>query len=112
MCTVPDEAQLRAAESRLRDLIRRTPVIELTEPDLADLGVGGRVVLKLELLQHAGVFKARGALNSLLSLPVPRAGVVAASGGNHGAAIAWAAKIPTLGAVEVRPVIEFEMPGA
>ena len=93
MCTVPDEAQLRAAESRLRDLIRRTPVIELTEPDLADLGVGGRVVLKLELLQHAGVFKARGALNSLLSLPVPQAGVVAASGGNHGAAIAWASQL-------------------
>jgi threonine dehydratase len=48
-------------------------------------------VLKLELLQHVGVFKARGALNTLLSADVPPGGVVAASGGNHGAAVAWAA---------------------
>jgi threonine dehydratase len=48
-------------------------------------------VLKLELFQHTGSFKARGALNVLLSRPVPADGVVAASGGNHGAAVAWAA---------------------
>jgi threonine dehydratase len=47
--------------------------------------------LKLELLQHAGSFKARGAFNTLLSVPVGEAGVAAASGGNHGAAVAYAA---------------------
>jgi threonine dehydratase len=48
-------------------------------------------VLKLEYMQHTGTFKARGAFNSLLSLPVPEAGVITASGGNHGAAVAYAA---------------------
>jgi threonine dehydratase len=50
------------------------------------------VSLKLELLQHAGSFKPRGAFNALLSQPIPKAGVAAASGGNHGAAVAYAAK--------------------
>ena len=50
------------------------------------------VVLKLELLQHSGSFKARGAFANMLLRPVPAAGVVAASGGNHGAAVAYAAK--------------------
>jgi threonine dehydratase len=69
--------------------IRRTPVIEV---DGADFGVAGKtLVLKLELLQHAGSFKARGAFTNLLTRKVPRAGVVAASGGNHGAAVAFAA---------------------
>jgi threonine dehydratase len=85
---VPSEAELRAAEARLRGVVRRTPVLELTE---GELDVPGRIVLKLELQQHVGVFKARGALNTLLSLSAPPAGVVAASGGNHGAAVAWAA---------------------
>lgn len=58
-----------------------------------ELGVAGRVLLKLELTQHTGSFKARGALNSVLTLPEGTAGVVAASGGNHGAALAWAASI-------------------
>jgi threonine dehydratase len=75
--------------------IRRTPVVEV---DGSDFGVPiGRMTLKLELLQHAGSFKARGAFNNLLSRPVPAAGVVAASGGNHGAAVAFAAmkrKVP------------------
>ena len=53
------------------------------------------LVLKLELLQHAGSFKPRGAFTNLLTRHVPAAGVVAASGGNHGAAVAYAAK--TLG---------------
>jgi threonine dehydratase len=86
---VPDEAELKAAAERLRGRIRRTPVLEL---DAAEVGVEGRLVLKLELLQHVGVFKTRGALNTLLSADVPAAGVVAASGGNHGAAVAWAAR--------------------
>lgn len=85
---IPGREEVLAAGSRLRGLIRWTPVLELSGDEL---GVPGKVVLKLELLQHVGVFKARGALNTLLSVPVPDDGVVAASGGNHGAAVAWAA---------------------
>jgi threonine dehydratase len=50
-----------------------------------------RLVFKLEFLQHAGSFKTRGAFNHLLTRDIPSAGVVAASGGNHGAAVAYAA---------------------
>lgn len=85
---VPTHDDVLAAATRLHGQIRRTPVLELAG---TELGVPGRVVLKLELLQHVGVFKARGALNTLLSADVPSDGVVAASGGNHGAAVAWAA---------------------
>jgi threonine dehydratase len=67
----------------IRTHIRRTPVID----PVGD----GRCVLKLELLQHSGSFKARGAFANLLTRKVPRPGVVAASGGNHGAAVAYAA---------------------
>ena len=56
------------------------------------MGLGFPVTLKLELLQHAGSFKPRGAFNRLLSASVPAAGVIAASGGNHGAAVAYAAR--------------------
>lgn len=65
----------------IRSHVRHTPVIE------AD-----GLVLKLELLQHSGSFKARGAFANLLTRQVPPAGVVAASGGNHGAAVAFAAR--------------------
>jgi threonine dehydratase len=69
--------------------IRRTPIVDV---DAADFGVNAaRLVLKLEALQHAGSFKARGAFTHLLTRSVPAAGVVAASGGNHGAAVAYAA---------------------
>jgi threonine dehydratase len=69
--------------------IRRTPVIDL---DGADIGLPGRkLALKLELLQHSGSFKARGAFTNLMTRTLPAAGVVAASGGNHGAAVAYAA---------------------
>ena len=54
--------------------------------------LGYPVEMKLEQMQHTGSFKARGAFNTLLSSDVPKAGVVAASGGNHGAAAAYAAK--------------------
>jgi threonine dehydratase len=74
----------------IRPHIRRTPVIEV---DGADFGLDGiRIVLKLELLQHAGSFKIRGAFANLLTRDIPKAGVVAASGGNHGAAVAFAAR--------------------
>jgi threonine dehydratase len=73
----------------IRPHIRRPRVIEV---DGGDFGLGSiRVILKLELLQRAGSFKARGAFTNLLMREVPQAGVVAASGGNHGAAVAYAA---------------------
>jgi threonine dehydratase len=74
----------------IRPHIRRTPVVEVAG---ADFGLDGvSVILKLELLQHAGSFKPRGAFANLLMREVPPAGVVAASGGNHGAALAFAAR--------------------
>ena len=73
----------------IRPYIRRTPVVEV---EGSDFGVDGvTLVLKLELLQHSGSFKARGAFTNLLLREVPPAGVAAASGGNHGAAVAFAA---------------------
>jgi threonine dehydratase len=69
--------------------IRRTPVIEVDGTDI-DLA-GRKITLKLELMQHSGSFKARGAFTNLMTRNVPPAGVVAASGGNHGAAVAFAA---------------------
>lgn len=70
--------------------VRRTPVLQV-RPE--DFGLSGFTLqLKLEQLQHTGSFKARGAFASLLLRDVPAAGVVAASGGNHGAAVAYAAK--------------------
>jgi threonine dehydratase len=59
---------------------------------LGDLGIGTPVAMKLELLQHTGSFKPRGAFNRLLTAAFPLEGVVAASGGNHGAAVAYAAR--------------------
>lgn len=77
----------------IRPHIRRTPTLEV---DATDFGLdfdinGGSIILKLELMQHAGSFKTRGAFANLLTRDVPDAGVVAASGGNHGAAVAFAA---------------------
>jgi threonine dehydratase len=80
---------IRAAYGRIRPHIRRTPVIDL--PGGA-FGHANPVSLKLELFQHAGSFKPRGAFNTLATAEVPPAGVAAASGGNHGAAVAYAAR--------------------
>jgi threonine dehydratase len=77
---------VRAAAERISGRIRRTPVLELGELR------GASVVAKLELLQHTGSFKPRGAFNKLLSSEVPPAGVIAASGGNFGLAVAYAAR--------------------
>jgi len=75
---------------RIRPHIRRTPILEV---DAADFGLpSAPIALKLEFLQHAGSFKTRGAFASLLTRPVPKMGVVAASGGNHGLAVAFAAQ--------------------
>ncbi len=81
-------------ERLIRPYIRRTPVLAV---DLEDFGPAYEraprpVDLKLEFLQHSGSFKARGAFANLLTRKVPEAGVVAASGGNHGAAVAYAAR--------------------
>jgi threonine dehydratase len=85
-----DRQRIAAIHRLIRPHLRRTPVVEA---DAGDFGLGGsaRLVLKLELLQHAGSFKPRGAFANLLARPVPPAGVGAASGGNHGAAVAFAA---------------------
>ncbi len=81
------QAEITAADQRIGSHIRRTPVMQVDNlvPEIP-------VALKLEHLQHTGSFKARGAFNSLLVADVPKAGIVAASGGNHGAAVAYAAK--------------------
>jgi threonine dehydratase len=89
METAVNRETIAATYELIRPHVRRTPVIEV---DAADFALEGRpIVFKLELLQHTGSFKPRGALASLLSRPVPAAGVVAASGGNHGLAVAFAA---------------------
>jgi threonine dehydratase len=84
--------EIRGTYDTIRPYIRRTPVVQL---DLSELDPGGAelptVTLKLEQLQCAGSFKARGAFANLLLREVPPAGVVAASGGNHGVAVAYAA---------------------
>lgn len=78
-----------AAHQLIRPRVRRTPTVEA---DGADFGLSPmHLVFKLESLQHSGSFKARGAFTNLLTRAVPAAGVVAASGGNHGAAVAFAA---------------------
>ncbi|HCH65980.1 MAG: threonine dehydratase [Deltaproteobacteria bacterium] len=76
------------AHDRIRPHIRRTPVFD---PGPGSFGLSHPVHLKLELLQHTGSFKPRGAFYTLLTETVPEAGVVAASGGNHGIAVGHAA---------------------
>lgn len=78
-----------AAAARIAGHIRRTPVMTV---DGDAFGLSGDVVCKLDLLQATGSFKARGAMSLLTGVEVPAAGVVAASGGNFGLAIAWAAR--------------------
>jgi threonine dehydratase len=85
---IPQE-QIQAAARTISPYARRTPVIMLED---RAFGIDAQIFLKLESLQHAGSFKPRGAFNCILSLKVPDAGVIAASGGNHGAAVAFAAQ--------------------
>jgi threonine dehydratase len=87
MTVLPED--IRAAQARIASRVRRTPVLRLPP---GAFGHDGGVSFKLEFLQHAGSFKPRGAFNTLLSGAVPPAGVAAASGGNHGAAVAYAAR--------------------
>jgi len=83
------KSEIAAAYPLIAPHIRRTPVVEI---DGVDIRLDrAQVLLKLELLQHSGSFKVRGAFVNLAMREIPRAGVVAASGGNHGAAVAYAA---------------------
>lgn len=81
--------EVEAAWGLIRPHVRRTPVLELG-PD--SFGIAAPLALKLEALQVSGSFKGRGAFHKLLASTVPAAGIVAASGGNHGAAAAYAAR--------------------
>lgn len=81
-----DRQTVAAAAKRIAGYVRHTPVLR------CDLGSDSPVTLKLELLQHAGSFKPRGAFNRMLNASLPPSGVIAASGGNHGAAVAYAAR--------------------
>jgi threonine dehydratase len=84
------EPSIASVETLIRPYVRCTPVLAI---DRADFGLDpGPLVLKLEQLQHSGSFKVRGAFANLLLRLVPAAGVAAASGGNHGAAVAYAAR--------------------
>ena len=86
----PNRTTIAAAAHRIAPYLRHTPLLRL--PDGLP-GAGIPLILKLELLQVSGSFKPRGAFNRMLSVPaLPAAGVIAASGGNHGAAVAYAAR--------------------
>lgn len=92
MITLED---VRAAAERIGPHIRRTPILEATHMQRSPLPAGASLFFKLECLQVTGSFKARGAVNQLLSLPPDRlsGGIVTASGGNHGLAVARAAAL-------------------
>jgi threonine dehydratase len=87
--TQVNRERILTTEKVIRPHIRWTPILEA---DGRDFGLGAiSIIFKLELIQHSGSFKARGAFANLLLRQIPKAGVVAASGGNHGAAVAFAA---------------------
>ena len=87
--TAITRAEIATTEALIRPFIRRTPTIEFAA---ADFGLSGfRLTCKLEFLQRGGSFKVRGAFAHMLLRDIPSAGVVAASGGNHGVAVAFAA---------------------
>lgn len=100
---------IEAAAQRIAGHARITPVMRL---GTGAFGSDADISLKLECLQHAGSFKTRGAFNNLLSLEVPAAGVAAASGGNHGAAVAYAARArgvkATIFVPEISPLAKIE----
>ncbi len=85
---------IAAVERRIRPYVRRTPLLR-----------DGSLTFKLEGLQHAGSFKTRGAFANLLAREIPASGVVAASGGNHGAAVAYAAMVLGVPAVIFVPSV-------
>ena len=86
MAVTPDD--IRSAHARIRGRIRRTPILETASP----IGGAPPLSLKLECLQATGSFKARGAFHNLLTRSTSASGCATASGGNHGAAVAYAAQ--------------------
>src|SRR5262245_39241796 len=112
-----DRETIAATARRIAPHVRRTPVIDADSADFG-LELERPIALKLELLQHAGSFKTRGAFANLLLRDVPPAGVVAASGGNHGAAVAFAARqlqirarifVPTIASpAKLQPIRELD----
>lgn len=80
---------IEAAAGVIAPFVRRTPVLVVPG---SEIGVDATLVLKLEFLQHSGSFKARGATHFMATQDIAESGIVAASGGNHGAAVAWAAQ--------------------
>ncbi|HYE94435.1 MAG TPA: threonine/serine dehydratase [Terriglobales bacterium] len=84
-----DRARIEATHAVIRPHVRVTPIVEVSGEDFGLPAAS--LVFKLEQLQHSGSFKVRGAFANLLLRTIPEAGVVAASGGNHGAAVAYAA---------------------
>lgn len=83
----PDDIERAAAV--IGPLVRHTPTIEVPG---SEIGIDATLVLKLEYLQYSGSFKARGATHFVATQPIAAGGIVAASGGNHGAAVAWSAQ--------------------
>ncbi len=90
---VTNRAAIAEAHTRIASHVRHTPLLRLSG---SELGIASAVACKLELLQHTGSFKPRGAFNRLLRAGRSEAGVIAASGGNHGAAVAYAAQVLSL----------------
>src|SRR5206468_807232 len=82
-------ADIEAASKRIAGYVRTTPIVHL---EAGAWGLDAHLVLKLEQLQHTGSFKPRGAFNRILTHGVPPVGVIAASGGNHGVAVAYVAQ--------------------
>ncbi|TVR85267.1 MAG: pyridoxal-phosphate dependent enzyme, partial [Trueperaceae bacterium] len=101
----PDVDTIRAARERIDPYVVTTPTFEWREPRFAAASGVDDVVLKLEFLQRTGSFKARGALNNLLTLDEAgrAAGVVAVSAGNHAIAVAYACEIAGVAAKVVMP---------
>lgn len=100
---VPD---IEAALESLRGRVIETPVVELSSERMADyLPRGADIRMKLELMQHSGSFKARGALLNIDSMPQEqrKQGVTAVSAGNHALAVSWAAKVAGISAKVVMP---------
>jgi threonine dehydratase len=98
----PDLSTIRAAAARIQPFIRRTPVLR---DEILDAQFGARLIFKCENLQRGGAFKLRGACNAVFSLPESLAsrGVATHSSGNHGAALALAARLRGIAAVVVMP---------
>lgn len=95
MSAAPGLREFQTAQQTIRSRVRVTPMLDPRPHGPAlDGGAGARMLLKLECLQASGSFKARGAMNKLMTLDAAaaRAGLITASGGNHGLAVAWAAR--------------------